>query len=43
MSRMTANSTIGRDPNGRDTLKEDIDTLLETNSAKGSHFILRDF
>ena len=34
MSRMTANSTIGRDPNGRDTLKDDIDTLLETNSAK---------
>ena len=33
MSRMTANSTIGRDPNGRDTLKDDIDTLLETNSA----------
>ncbi len=29
---MTANSTIGRDPNGRDTLKDDIDTLLE-NSA----------
>ncbi len=44
---MNANSTIGRDPNERDTLKDDIDTLLEnsatitdTPSTFSSHQIL---